>query len=162
MAPGVQLAARQMEASDQADPRVNRPSLRVFLAEDDAQMRRMIAEALRRDGHFVLEAPDGAALLSDLGHVFWGDSPDGAGSLIISDARMPGRGGLAILHGIRKFPWCPPFILITAFTDDATRAEARRLGVYRVFDKPFDLDDLRLAVRDLAAAGAPGHLRASG
>ena len=126
--------------------------LRVFLAEDDAQMRRLIAESLRRDGHFVIEAQDGPALLSDLGHVFWGEGGDPDDSLIISDGRMPGRGGLAILHGIRKLPWCPPFILITAFADDATREEARRLGVYRLFDKPFDLDELRQTVKQLARA----------
>jgi two-component system response regulator (stage 0 sporulation protein F) len=129
--------------------------LRVFLAEDDPQMRRLIAESLRRDGHFVVEAPDGPALLSDLGHVFWGNHPDGEGSLIISDARMPGRGGLAILHGIRRFPWCPPFILITAFGDQALHDEATRLGVHRIFDKPFDLDDLRQVVNQLARNDGP-------
>jgi DNA-binding response OmpR family regulator len=124
--------------------------LRVFLAEDDAQMRRMIAEALRRHGHSVLEAPDGPALLSDLGRVFWGPGSDADDSVIISDARMPGRGGLAILHGIRQFPWCPPFILITAFGDEETHQEAARLGVLRVLDKPFDLDDLLATVDGVA------------
>jgi CheY-like chemotaxis protein len=130
-----------------------RSRLRVFLAEDDPQLRRLIAEQLRRDGHFVLEAADGAALLSDLGHVFWGDGLDPEQNVIISDARMPGRGGLAVLHGIRQFPWCPPFILITAFADEQIRAEARRLGVYRVFDKPFDLDELRELVSGLSGSG---------
>jgi CheY-like chemotaxis protein len=134
--------------------------LRVFLAEDDNQLRRLIAESLRRDGHFVIEAPDGAALLSDLGHVYWGDPNSAERSLIISDARMPGRGGLAILHGIRRFPWCPPFILITAFGDPEIHEEARRLGVHRVFDKPFDLDDLRRAVNELRVA--PGVQSVSG
>jgi DNA-binding response OmpR family regulator len=130
-----------------------RRRLRVFLAEDDLQLRQLIAQSLRRDGHFVLEARDGAGLISDLGHVFWGDHVDPEHSLIISDGRMPGRGGLAILHGIRKFPWCPPFILITAFADEQTRAEAHRLGVYQVFDKPFDLDELRAVVNRLAGIG---------
>jgi CheY-like chemotaxis protein len=65
---------------------------------------------------------------------------------------MPGRGGLAILHGIRRFSWCPPFLLITAFGDPEIHEEARRLGVLRVFDKPFDLDDLRRAVNELRVA----------
>jgi DNA-binding response OmpR family regulator len=124
--------------------------LRVFLAEDDVQMRRMIAEALRRHGHSVLEASDGPALLSDLGRVFWGSGTEPDDSVIISDARMPGRGGLAILRGIRSFDWCPPFILITAFGDEETHQEAARLGVLRVLDKPFDLDDLLATVDGVA------------
>jgi CheY-like chemotaxis protein len=135
-----------------------RGRLRVFLAEDDAQMRRMIAEALRRHGHSVLEAADGPALLSDLARVFWGPGTDAEDSVIVSDARMPGRGGLAILRGIRQFAWCPPFVLITAFGDEETHQEAARLGVVRVLDKPFDLDDLLATVdgiaRDRRAGGA--------
>lgn len=146
MAPAMQRAARR---------------LRVFLAEDDTQMRRMIAEALRRRGHAVLESPDGPALLSDLGRVFWGPCADGEDSVIVSDARMPGTGGLAILRGIRQFPWCPPFILITAFGDEQTHQEAARLGVVRVLDKPFDLDDL-LAVIEALDRGAENLSRRSG
>jgi len=39
-------------------------------------------------------------------------------------------------------------ILMTAFGDDATRAHAARLGAL-LFDKPFDLDDLRTAAMSL-------------
>jgi CheY-like chemotaxis protein len=124
--------------------------LRVFLADDDSEMRRLIAVALRRDGHFVLESQDGAALLLDLGHAFWGDEPDLRGSVIISDLYMPARDGLAILRGIRRHAWCPPFILMTAFGDDLVHEEARRLGVHAVFDKPFELQALRLAVEQIA------------
>jgi CheY-like chemotaxis protein len=125
--------------------------LRVFLADDDAEMRRMIAQALRRDGHFVLEAQDGAGLLLELGHAFWGDEPDpGVASVIISDMYMPARDGLAILRGIRRHPWCPPFILMTAFGDPELHTQARRLGVHAVFDKPFELQRLRFAVSALA------------
>jgi len=39
--------------------------------------------------------------------------------------------------------------VITAFGDEKAHAEARRLGVDAVFDKPFDLDDFRTAVYNL-------------
>jgi DNA-binding response OmpR family regulator len=41
-------------------------------------------------------------------------------------------------------------ILITAFGDEETYAEARRLGAAAVLDKPFDLDDLVAKVREVA------------
>lgn len=135
-----------------------RARLRVFLAEDDRDMRQMIAVSLRRDGHFVLEAADGPSLVRDLGHAFWGEVRDATPSLIITDVRMPGRDGLAIMRGLRHHRWCPPFIVVTAFGDAETHAEARRLGALAVLDKPFDLDRLREEVagvaRGLAAAVA--------
>jgi DNA-binding response OmpR family regulator len=132
------------------DRQATSPALRIFLAEDDPALRQTIALSLRRDGHFVLESTDGAALVRDLGHVFWGEHRDTSPSLIITDVRMPGKDGLAIIRGIRSFSWCPRFIVITAFGDDAVHAEGYRLGAEAVLDKPFDLDFLRKVVTDVA------------
>ena len=126
--------------------------IRVFLAEDDVEMRRLIAAALRRDGHFVLEARDGPGLLLEIGHAYWGDLPDPTPTVIVSDLRMPGRDGLAVLNGLRQYAWCPPFILITGFGDASVHDQAARLGAEAVFDKPFDLDALRAAVVRLGRA----------
>ena len=131
-------------------------TVRVFLAEDDAEMREMIATALRRDGHSVLEARDGPGLLLEIGHAYWGDLPDSTPTVVISDLRMPGRDGLAILRGLRQHDWCPPFILITGFGDKSVHDEAARLGVHAVFDKPFDLDHLRAAVVRLGRCETEG------
>lgn len=140
-------------------PHFSRP-LRVFLAEDDREMRRMLATALRNDGHFVLEAQDGAALLLDLGHVFGGPEPDGGASVVVADIRMPGRDGLAILRSLRANSWCPPFILITAYGDRELHAEARELGAHAVFDKPFDLQVLRAKVNSFRPSREVSSARA--
>ena len=63
--------------------------------------------------------------------------------LLISDIRMPGKNSLDVLAGIRWADWSLPVILITAFADAKTNAEARRLGAAMVFDKPFELKELR-------------------
>jgi two-component system, response regulator, stage 0 sporulation protein F len=146
-------AKREVRMPNQAtmDAIASFPTIRVFLAEDDAAMRQMIASALRRDGHFVLEARDGPGLLLEIGHAYWGDLPDSTPTVVISDLRMPGRDGLSILRGLRQHVWCPPFILITGFGDRSIHDEAARLGAHAVFDKPFDLDQLRAAVRRLGA-----------
>jgi two-component system response regulator (stage 0 sporulation protein F) len=118
-------------------------------------MRELIASALRRDGHLVLESAHGAGLLLDLGHAFFQDPADAPDSVIISDLRMPARDGLAILHGLRRDPRCPPFILITGFGEPEVHREARRLGAHAVFDKPFDLAELRAAVNQIWQASLP-------
>jgi FixJ family two-component response regulator len=60
---------------------------------------------------------------------------------------MPGLTGLEVLAGLRKRDQSTPVILITAFGDEQTHAEAKRLGATAVIDKPFDTADLLTAVR---------------
>jgi len=123
---------------------------RVVVAEDDPEMRRLIAVALRKDGYDVTEVTDGMRLLV---HVLArDDQPERAFDLIISDLRMPVSSGLQILRGLRHSGWRVPFILCTAFGDQLTRTEAEKLGAL-FFDKPFELDDLRRAVRGILSPG---------
>jgi DNA-binding response OmpR family regulator len=121
---------------------------RILLAEDDGEMRRMVADALRGDGYDVVELADGGRLLVDIAARLkagvGGDSLD----LILSDIRMPVCSGLQILSALRDAHWRTPVILMTAFGDEATRKHAESLSAV-LFDKPFDLDDLRTAVANL-------------
>jgi DNA-binding response OmpR family regulator len=118
----------------------------VLLAEDDLEMRRLVAETLRRDGYDVLEAEDGGRLLVHL--TSQNQRPEPEVDLIISDIRMPIYTGLEVLARLRDARWTVPVILMTAFGDSETRARAEALGAV-VFDKPFALDDLRTAVVNL-------------
>lgn len=118
---------------------------RVLVAEDDREMRKLILRTLRKDGFSAEGVGSGSELLHRIGTSLLsstGAPPD----LIISDIRMPGFSGLEVLSGLREADWSMPVILITAFGDEETHAEARRLGAAAVFDKPFDIDDLRTAV----------------
>lgn len=113
----------------------------VLLAEDDEDMRSMLASVMRRDGYMVTEARDGEELIS-----IALDLMDHRGrklDLIVSDIRMPGHTGLDVLRLLRGFGWDVPIILITAFGDLGTHRAAEQSGVHAVLDKPFELDDLR-------------------
>ena len=74
------------------------------------------------------------------------DGRVGAFDLIVSDIQMPGFTALDILAGLRRTLSHTPVILITAFGDPLVRHKAERLGAVCVFDKPFDIGDLRSAV----------------
>lgn len=120
---------------------------RVLIAEDDADLRRLLASTLRSDGYQVEEVATGFELLA---------RASGQGvNVIVSDVRMPGLTGLEVLAGLRARGrpeiWNTPIILITAFGDSETHREAERLGAI-LFDKPFDLDDLRTCVMHLLSA----------
>jgi CheY-like chemotaxis protein len=121
----------------------------VLVAEDDLEMRRLIAQTLRKDGYQVVEARDGVELLAYVKHSLYYGASRPFPSLIISDIRMPGWSGLEVLSALRRIDPCVPVLLITAFGDACAHAEAQRLGATEVLDKPFDLSDLRRLVGDL-------------
>ncbi|MGI6416645.1 MAG: response regulator [Thermoguttaceae bacterium] len=127
---------------------------RVLLGEDDAEMRSVLSEALREKGYGVVECADGLRVLERLSSVVLSSAvtsrdPENF-ALIISDIRMPGVNGMSILEGVQLFEHFPPVILITAFGDEETHAEATRLGAAAMFDKPFDIVDLLDKVEELA------------
>lgn len=119
---------------------------RILVAEDDTEMRALLADALRRDGYEVVEAHHGAELMQLLAKRLHESGEIESVDLVISDVRMPGWSGLEILEALRGARARVPVILITAFGDADVHARAEDLDAYVVFDKPFDVDDLRTAV----------------
>lgn len=123
---------------------------RLLLAEDDFELRELLACVLRADGHDVVEARDGNELWSLLS----GENEASTGAaqppfaLVVSDVRMPGLTAFDVLSKLQRSLTDTPVILITAFGDQTTHMRALRLGASRVFDKPFDCDDLRAAVHE--------------
>jgi CheY-like chemotaxis protein len=129
-----------------AEPVLAPRPLRVLLAEDDGEMRRLLVATLRRCNCDVTEAKTGSQLWELIAHGALGTRSEPQVDLIISDVCMPGKSGLDVLSRLRISDGWTPVILITAFGDNDTHAEAHRLGALAVFNKPFDLDDLRMIV----------------
>jgi DNA-binding response OmpR family regulator len=121
---------------------------RVLVADDDAEMRRLVAESLRKDNYEVVEESDGGRLLVRIAAIYTLGETSDPFDLIVSDIRMPVCSGLDIVKGLREAHWRTPVILMTAFGDDETRARAETLGAL-LFDKPFQMSVLRLVVGDL-------------
>jgi DNA-binding response OmpR family regulator len=121
---------------------------RVLVADDDTEMRRLVAESLRKDDYEVVEESDGGRLLVRIAAIYAFERTVDPFDLIVSDIRMPVCSGLDILKGLRDAHWRTPVILMTAFGDDQTRQRAEALGAL-LFDKPFQMGALRAVVRTL-------------
>lgn len=131
-------------------------AMNILIADDDYDVRKLLASAFRKDGYRITEAKSGPDLFDQL----WNRaSSRGCFDLIISDVRMPGYTGLEVL-GLLRSKCDPaddyepqlretPIIFITAFGDREVHQDAKRLGAV-VFDKPFDVDELRAYARKLA------------
>jgi len=117
----------------------------ILIIDDEANLRRTLAQILREKGYAILEAADGVEAVELLRH----STPD----LIFSDWKMPEMGGEQILRYLRDDPHLAliPVIVITAFGSSDSAIEAVRLGAYDFVTKPFDLDEISLtAERALA------------
>jgi CheY-like chemotaxis protein len=120
---------------------------RLLVGDDDEDARRLIAAALRRKGYDVVEASDGLELLAriEATAVTFGKGEKGFDA-IVADDQMPHLTGLDVLAALGCARFEVPFILVTAFADRETHAEARALGATACLEKPFRIDELDAAI----------------
>jgi DNA-binding NtrC family response regulator len=123
---------------------LERPTL-VLLAEDDGELRKLIATTLRGDGYEVVETANGMELLDALELTIERRLP----YAIVSDVRMPLLSGMDLLAVVRASSTHVPVILITAFGDVDTHEEAHDLGAVAILDKPFDMSALTALLASL-------------
>jgi DNA-binding NtrC family response regulator len=111
-------------------------AITILIIDDEANLRRTLAEILRARGYVILEAEDGSTAIELLGTTV----PD----LIFSDWKMPKVGGEELLQYVRSQPRLVsvPVIVITAYGSSHSAIEAIRLGAYDFVTKPFDLDEI--------------------
>ncbi|MBI5487887.1 MAG: response regulator [Deltaproteobacteria bacterium] len=126
----------------------------ILVADDDDDLREMIALALRAAGYEVVEARTGLQLAACVRRKVVECAASPEVQLIVSDIQMPGCSGLDVLSVMRDVGVRVPVVFITGYGNEAVRAEARRLGVQAVLEKPFELDDLGAAVRALVPPAA--------
>ena len=120
----------------------------VFIAEDDAELRGILADALIEDGCTVRTASDGRELLAMLSAVSRGELA--MPTLLVMDVRMPRCSGMDVLTALRLAEWDLPVVIMTGFGDGELHANAGTLGAAIVLDKPFELDTLRCVVQVLS------------
>jgi CheY-like chemotaxis protein len=125
-------------------------TLSVLVADDDEDMRALIAEALRFDGHDVVETRDGVELLDRLSEMV--HDPSRRPAVVVTDLLMPNLSGLGVLAALRRARWDVPVILITAMNDASVLTVAERFGAVTMFRKPVNIDNLRTAVLNAKAA----------
>lgn len=113
---------------------------RILLVDDDAAIRTVVSEALRRDGHDVVAA----ASLAEQNRILESFSPD----ILVTDVILPDGNGLDNVPAIlARWPDLP-IIVLSAQNTLSTAVRATEQGAFEYLPKPFDLDELCRAVRD--------------
>ena len=111
---------------------------RVLVADDEKNMRWVLAQALEAEGFEVVQAADGKEALAAISEV----EPD----LMVLDHRMPKPDGMEVLRRLRAGGSTFPIIMLTAHGNVALAVEAMKAGANEYLTKPFDLEELKLAI----------------
>ncbi|MBM7868328.1 response regulator [Heliobacterium gestii] len=122
-----------MEPTPPGSRDANGPPLRILLADDDPELRELVAGYLEHDGYAVLLAAHGEEAL----RLARAERPD----LVILDVMMPKLNGLDVCRMLRDELECPLFIL-SARGDEPDRILGLNLGAIDYVAKPFSPREL--------------------
>jgi two-component system response regulator HydG len=122
------------------DPAAPRPAADapILIVDDEPNMRRTTGMILRQAGYATQEAADGAAAIQRL------DSE--SFSIVLTDLRMPNRGGLEVLRASVNQSPETQVIVMTGFGTVEAAVEAVREGACDFLYKPFEAHELLLRV----------------
>jgi len=119
----------------------------VLVVDDDASQRSLLSSFLTHCGIEVEAVSSGAEALARIR----AHRP----AMMISDVRMPGMTGLELLDDLRKTDPHLPVLLVTAHADIRDAVGAMRQGAIDYLEKPIDLEELLVAVRDVVGDSMP-------
>jgi len=114
---------------------------RVFLLDDDDLIVSMLARALRGQGYevFTETVPDGATeRIRRL-------APD----IAMLDIKLPGKSGIEILEEVVEQGIGTQVLMLTSDDSAETAVRAMKIGAADYITKPFDLDEIKIVVRNL-------------
>ncbi|HUB05764.1 MAG TPA: sigma-54 dependent transcriptional regulator [Myxococcales bacterium] len=121
---------------------------RVLIVDDEANLRKVLAATLKREGYEVATAVDGEAAVAAI-------EEDGA-DVVVTDLVMPRRDGLSLLRWVLGAHPEIPVIVITAHGTIDSAVEALKLGAFDYITKPFEQEELKRAIAKATRASQLG------
>ena len=106
----------------------------VWIVDDDSSIRWVMEKALTRAGLNCRAFESGDAVIDALES----DAP----IVVVSDIRMPGMDGIALLSQIKARQPDLPVIITTAHSDLDSAVNAYEEGAFEYLPKPFDIDEM--------------------
>ena len=119
----------------------NNDALQILVVEDSKPLREMLAHVLKDDGSQVDSAKDGKEALDK----YYGAPYD----LIITDLNMPEVTGTELIKKVREQDDFVEFIIITGYASLETAVDAIKAGAFDYIIKPFKVEELKVAVRNV-------------
>lgn len=118
---------------------------KVLIVDDQNGIRILLMEVFNSEGYTTMQAPNGKVALE----IVRNEAPD----LVLLDMKIPGMDGLEILKHIKEINPEIKVIMMTAYGELDMIKQATDLGALMHFTKPFDIDEMRLAVNNHLMGG---------
>ncbi len=112
---------------------------RVLIADDEKSLRTLMSEVMRRQGYTVETAENGEEAVAKVRELDF--------DVVLLDVKMPRMDGLTALREIRTISPNTIVVMMTAFENREVALESTRHGAYDFFNKPFELEEIRVVVR---------------
>ena len=116
---------------------------RILIADDEEVMRDSLSDWLREDGYDVIAVASGAEAVEKVKSEPW--------SVLMVDLKMPGMDGMEVVRQVKKISPELPIIMVTAYATVDTAVQAMKEGAYDYIAKPFDPEQVGLAIRKIIA-----------
>jgi len=113
----------------------------ILIIDNEKRMCGVLKAALELDQHHVEVAYDGDAGVQKF--------QKGEFDIVITDLKMPGKDGIAVLDFAKKASPDTEVILMTAYATAQTAVEAMRKGAYDYLIKPFEMVEMKLKVKQI-------------
>ena len=120
---------------------------RVWIIDDDQSIRWVLEKTLLRAGIPSRAFADASQALDALA--------EGPPDVALTDIRMPGMDGLALLERLHDARPGLPVVVMTAYSDLDSAVSSYRSGAFEYLPKPFDIDEALAAVRRALAQSEP-------
>ena len=121
--------------------------MKVLVVDDDLELLRLIAFALRQAGYMVIEAQDGPSGAA----AFERERPD----LVVLDVNMPRLNGFEVLKRIRAASTATPVMMLTVRSAEEDQVQGLDLGADDYLAKPFAMAELLARIRALRRRQVP-------
>jgi two-component system, response regulator, stage 0 sporulation protein F len=112
---------------------------KILIVDDQFGIRILLNEVFQKEGYQTFQAANGVQALE----IVTKHDPD----LVLLDMKIPGMDGIEILKRMKVIDPDIRVIIMTAYGELDMIQEAKDLGAITHFAKPFDIDDIRAAVR---------------
>jgi two-component system, NtrC family, nitrogen regulation response regulator GlnG len=116
--------------------------LEVWVVDDDQSVRWVLEKALRQENISTRTFERAEHLLEAIEH----SEPD----VLLTDVRMPGIDGIALMDRLGRSNPALPIIVMTAYSDLDSAVAAYQGGAFEYLPKPFDIDEALRLVRKAA------------
>ncbi|MCM2255626.1 MAG: sigma-54 dependent transcriptional regulator [Vicinamibacteria bacterium] len=113
---------------------------RVLIVDDEPSMREMLAIMLRKEGYVIETAEGRVAAAAALARA--------TADAVITDVRLGDGDGIEILRHVKAASPETVVIVMTAYGSTETAVAALKLGAYDYLVKPFDVDELKIVLRN--------------